>query len=181
MTDSDEPCCPCPLGARPARPAEEEVGRLDEHAVDRRRGRCGGRTGVRGGPCHGTIFAKLPRWGQGFPTGSFNPNDVPGGNFPGGPGGGNASMTISGTVKSIDGTRMTITTANGTDTVIDTSGSSYHAESPATAADVKAGSTVSVSVSGLGGFRPGASGAPVASAGTSSAIKATDVTLTGAR
>ena len=95
----------------------------------------------------------FPGGGQGFPTGSFNPNDVPGGNFPGGPGGGNASITISGTVKSIDGTRMTITTANGTDTVIDTSGSSYHAESPATAADVKAGSTVSVSVSGLGGFR----------------------------
>ena len=95
-------------------------------------------------------------------------------------------MTISGTVKSVDGTTMTITTANGTDTVIDTSASTFHAQTAATAADVTVGSTVSASVSGLG-FRPGgtggggagASGAPPVSGGAdTNAIPATDVTIT---
>ena len=87
-------------------------------------------------------------------------------------------------VKSIDGTTMTITTANGNETVVDTSGSTFHAQSAATASEVQAGSTVQVSVTGLGGFRPGAngvapSGAPDPSAGTGSTpIQATDVTLT---
>jgi len=120
--------------------------------------------------------------GPGGPTGSFNPGALPGGG--GGLGGGNTSLTISGTVKSITGTTMTITTASGTDTVIDTSSSTFHAQSAAVAADVTTGSTVSVSVSGLG-FRPGgpgASGAPAASSGTgSTAIKATDVTITKAQ
>ncbi len=121
--------------------------------------------------------------GPGRPTGSFNP----GGGFGGTLGGGNASLIISGTVKSIDGTTLTITTADGTDTVVDTSGSTYHAQSPATAADVTAGTKVSVSVAAFGfpgaaNGGPGASGAPVASPGArSTSIKATDVTITGAQ
>ncbi|MEW6224818.1 MAG: hypothetical protein AB1627_09315 [Chloroflexota bacterium] len=117
------------------------------------------------------------------PTGSFDPGTVPGGG--GGFGFGNASVAISGTVKSVDGTTMTITIADGTETVIDTSDSTFHAQSAATAADVTPGSTVSVSVSGLG-FRPGtggpdASGAPTGASGTATPIKATDVTITAAR
>ena len=121
----------------------------------------------------------FPGIGQGGPTGSFNPGGAPGG-------GGDTSVTISGTVKSVDGTTLTITTANGTDTAIDTSASTFHAQSAATAADVTVGSTVSVSVSGLGfrlggngGGGAGASGAPPVSAGSdSNAIPATDVTIT---
>ena len=61
--------------------------------------------------------------GQRGPAGSFNPG--------GAPGVGDASVTISGTVKSVDGTTMTITTANRTDTVIDTSASTFHAQTAA--------------------------------------------------
>jgi hypothetical protein len=123
----------------------------------------------------------------GGPTGrfgSFDPGAVPSGG--GALGGGNASLTISGTVKSIAGTTMTITTASGTDTVIDTSSSTFHAQSAANAADVTTGSTVAVSVSGLpfgpGTGGPGASGAPAASSRTgSTTLKATDVTITEAQ
>jgi hypothetical protein len=117
--------------------------------------------------------------GQGFtPNGSFTPGQ-------GGPGGfgGDGGITISGTVKSIDGTTMTVTTAAGTETTIDISGSTYHSQAAATAADVKAGSAVAVTVTGFGGFRggaPGASGAPRASGapgGGTGTIKATDVTI----
>jgi hypothetical protein len=116
--------------------------------------------------------------GQGFiPNGSFAPGQGGQGGF-----GGDRALTISGTVKSIDGTTMTITTANGNETRIDISGTTYHSQAAATAADVKAGSSVAVEVTGFGGFRgrpdasagPGASAAPVAGTGT---IKATDVTI----
>jgi hypothetical protein len=117
--------------------------------------------------------------GQGVtPNGSFAPGQ-------GGPGGfgGDRALTISGTVKSIDGTTMTITTANGNETTIDISGTTYHSQAPATAADVKPGATVAVEVTGFGGFRggPDASGAPDANgapdAGGTGTIKATDVTI----
>ena len=122
------------------------------------------------------------RGGQG-PSGSFNPGGFPGGG--GGLGGGDASLTISGTVKSIDGTKLTITTANGTDTVVDMTSSTYHTASTASASDVTTGSSVSVTVQGFGGFRPGQGGpgssaVPDASAGTNT-LKATDITVTGAQ
>lgn len=122
------------------------------------------------------------RGAPGGPGGSFDPNALPGGGLGGGGLGGNASLTISGTVKSVDGTTMTITTAAGTDTVIDTSASTFHAQSAATAEEVTAGATVSVAISGLG-FRPGAGGpgASDAPAASPSAIKATDVTITQAQ
>ncbi|HYO42900.1 MAG TPA: hypothetical protein VES19_06835, partial [Candidatus Limnocylindrales bacterium] len=89
------------------------------------------------------------------PGGSFDPGTMPGGAGPGGFG--DLSMTITGTVKSLDGSTLVITTADGTETTIDVSGSTYHAQSPATGADVTAGTDVSVSVTGLGGMRrPGA-------------------------
>ena len=112
----------------------------------------------------------------GGPGGSFGPT----GSF--GPGAGLADRTsvITGTVKSVAGTTMRITTSTGAEQTIDLSGSTYHAQASATAADVKAGATVSVSVTGHGGgARPGSSAAPGASAATgASSIKATDVTLT---
>jgi hypothetical protein len=126
----------------------------------------------------------LGRNGQpGFaPGASFDPafGGVPGG----APGGfGDRSLTITGTVKSIDATTMTVTTANGTETTIDIAGTTYHSQAAATAADVKAGSTVSVAVSGFGGGRggPNASAAPVASGAPpigGGTITATDVTIT---
>jgi hypothetical protein len=116
--------------------------------------------------------------GQGIaPNGSFAPGQgVPGG-F-----GGDRALTISGTVKSIDGTTMTITTADGTETTVDITDTTYHSQAAATAADVKAGSSVAVEVTGFGGFRgrpdasagPDASGAPGAGTGT---VKASDVTI----
>jgi len=115
--------------------------------------------------------------GQGFtPNGSFAPGQ--GGGF-----GGDRALTVSGTVKSIDGTTMTITTANGNETTIDISGTTYHSQAAATAADVEPGVTVAVQVTGLSGFRggPDASGAPDANgapgAGGTGTIKATDVTI----
>ena len=58
-------------------------------------------------------------------------------------------MTITGTVKSLDGSTLVLTTADGTETTIDVSGSTYHAQSPATSTDVTAGTEVSVSVDGV--------------------------------
>jgi hypothetical protein len=112
------------------------------------------------------------------PGGSFDPGTMPAGAVPGGFG--DRTMTVSGTVKSLDGSTLVITTSDGTETTIDVSGSAYHAQSPATSADVTAGTKVSVSVTGLGGMRrPGASAAPDASAAPGSgSITATDVTIT---
>jgi hypothetical protein len=116
--------------------------------------------------------------------GSFDPGAMPAGADRGGFG--NRTMTITGTVKSLDGSTLVLTTADGTETTVDVSGSTYHAQSPATSADVTAGTEVSVSVAGFGGMRrPGASGAPDASAAPdgnpapgSGTVTATDVTIT---
>ena len=62
---------------------------------------------------------------------------------------GDRTMTITGTVKSLDGSTLVLTTADGTETTIDVSGSTYHAQPPATSADVTAGTSVSVSVDGV--------------------------------
>lgn len=114
----------------------------------------------------------------GGPTGSFDP--AARGGF-----GGDRTVTLTGTVKSLDGSTLVITAADGTETTIDVSGTTYHAQAAASAADVTAGDTVQVAVSGLGGFRPGAapdaSAAPVASAVPAAGggtITATDVTIT---
>jgi hypothetical protein len=78
------------------------------------------------------------------PTGSF----VPGGNggFFGGRGGG--GLAISGTVKSVDGDKLTITTDNGQEVTLTTADSTtYHTQAPASASDVNSGDKVSVKVS----------------------------------
>jgi hypothetical protein len=112
------------------------------------------------------------------PGGSFDPGTLPAGAGAGGFG--DRTMTVRGTVKSLDGATLVITTSGGTETTVDVSESTYHAQSPATAADVTAGTEVSVSVTGFGGMRrPGASAAPDSGAGPGSgSITATDVTVT---
>lgn len=131
--------------------------------------------------------AGLGNRGGGFPTGSFDPGQgFPGGSFdpalggfPGGAPGGDRSVTISGTVTSLDGTTLVIAAEDGTATTIDVSGAEFHAQAAATAADVTAGTTVSVTVNGLGGgFRPGSSPDPNGGSG-STTITATEVTVTG--
>ena len=120
--------------------------------------------------------------GQGVGPGS---SFTPGGQ--GMPGGfGDRTMTVSGTVKSTDGTTLVLTTADGQEMTVSLSGTTYHAQAAATAADVTAGSTVSVSLSGFGGFRPGdqsgatASGDPGAAGGApgQGTLTAKDVTIT---
>lgn len=113
--------------------------------------------------------------------GSFDPGTLPAGAGPGGFGGsGGRTMTVTGTVKSLDGSTLVITGSDGTETTIDVSGSTYHAQSPATSADVTAGTDVSVSVTGFGGMRrPDASAAPDSGGATGTgSITATDVTIT---
>ncbi len=112
------------------------------------------------------------------PATSFDPaNGAPAG-VPGGLD--DRTMTITGTVIGIDGSTMTITTADGTETAVDTSGSTYHGQTAATVADVTPGTKVSVSVAGLGGGRaPDASAAPTTDgAPAQGPITASDVTIT---
>ena len=130
--------------------------------------------------------ATAPASASGFPGvgdgGLPGAGSVPGGSFDpgaaGGPGAfGGRTMTMTGTVTAVDGSTMTLTTSGGQTVTIDTSESTYHAQAAATAADVTTGSSVQVSVTGMGGFgRPDASAAPDAGAGTST-ISATDVTI----
>ena len=109
-----------------------------------------------------------------FPTGSGAPGF--GGN--GGFGGRNGGPTISGTVASIDGSTMTVTTAAGqTIEVTLDSSTTYSTNSPATQSDVKTGSTVQVRVafSGNGGFGNGGNGgnggaAPSGPLGTANSV-----------
>jgi hypothetical protein len=121
----------------------------------------------------------------GFPAGSFDPNQAGGldsnraGGFGQGGLGGNRALTITGTVTSLDGSTLVLTAADGTEMAIDVSGSTYHAETAASATDVTAGSSVSVTVTGFGGFRgPNASAAPDGGPG-GTPIKASDVIITG--
>ena len=107
------------------------------------------------------------------PGGSFVPgaNGRPGFGGRGGLGGG---LTVSGEVVSIDGDTMTIKTASGQTIEVTTGDSTtYHTQTPATAADVTTGSKVQVQLefNGQGGVaRPGASGAPSGPAGTAGSV-----------
>lgn len=111
--------------------------------------------------------ATTGRFGGGagrFPTGSGAPalgNGAAGQNGAGGFAGfgrGNG-LTISGTVASISGGTMTITTANGQtlDVTLD-SDTTYSTKSPASSSDVTAGSTVEVQLDVAGAFRGGGNG-----------------------
>ncbi len=116
---------------------------------------------------------------QEFPAGSFDPNRAgQAGGFGQGGLGGDRALTIAGTVKSLDGSTLVLTAADGTEVTIDVSGSTYHAESAASASDVTSGSSVSVTVTGFGGFRgPNASADP--NGGSTAPIQASDVIITG--
>jgi hypothetical protein len=106
-----------------------------------------------------------------FARGSFAPgaSGAPGG-FLGGLRG-EGGFNLSGTVQSVTGDTLTITTADGR-TLEFTLGAetTYSTRAPAAAADVKAGSKVEVQLqlgNGNGnGFRPNASGAPSGPVGT---------------
>jgi hypothetical protein len=87
------------------------------------------------------------------------------GQFGGGLGNGRglAGGSVSGTVQSIDGSKLTVKLANGSTVTIDLSASTtYHNETAASSSDVKAGGTVTVQIdtSALAGAsaNPGASG-----------------------
>jgi hypothetical protein len=82
--------------------------------------------------------------GANGPTGSFTPG-ANGGAFFGGRGGG---LAISGTVKSVEGDQLTITTDNGQTVTLTTGDSTtYHTQAAASASDVTSGTKVSVKVS----------------------------------
>jgi hypothetical protein len=100
-----------------------------------------------------------------FARGSFEPgaSGAPGGGFLGGLRG-DGGFNLSGTVQSVTGDTLTITTANG-QTLEFTLGAdtTYSTKAPATAGDIKTGSKVEVQLQlGAGGFRPNASAAPSA-------------------
>ncbi len=109
-----------------------------------------------------------------FARGSFAPGQsgAPGG-FLGGGLRGEGGFNLSGTVQSVTGDTLTITTANG-QTLEFTLGAdtTYSTKAPGTAADVKAGSKVEVQLQlGANGFRPNASAAPSAGpVGTASSV-----------
>jgi hypothetical protein len=114
--------------------------------------------------------------GQG-PGASFAPNasGAPGG-LPGG-----SSMSLEGTVSSVSGTSLTLTTASGRVVSVDVSGASYHAQAAASAADVVDGASVRLQVTGMGGLGSpgglgGAAASPAASAAAST-VTATEVTI----
>jgi hypothetical protein len=91
------------------------------------------------------------RGGGGFPSlapgQTFNPGQF-GGGFGGGTRGfGGVTGGISGTVQSIDGSTMTIQLASGQTVTVDLSGSTtYHSTTPASADQVKVGSSVTVEI-----------------------------------
>ena len=110
-----------------------------------------------------------------FARGSFAPGQsgAPGdGNgFLGGGLRGEGGFNLAGTVQSVTGDTLTITTANG-QTVQLTLGAdtTYHTQAPATASDVKAGSKVEVQLQFGAGGRPTASAASAGPVGTASSV-----------
>jgi hypothetical protein len=130
-------------------------------------------TGTAGGPNNrlgpGTSFAP----GAGGPGASFAPGaSGPGGVF------GSGELTVSGTVRSITGETLTLTTSDGQTVEVDLSGATYHSQAAASATDVTTGSEVIVRLSPGAGGPPGA--APSASPGASApsrSLSAADVTV----
>jgi hypothetical protein len=104
------------------------------------------------------------------PGQTLNPGQFPGGNQ-GGPNGQAMGMggAVSGTVQSIDANSITIKLSSGSTVTVSLTGTTtYHSETTASASDVKAGSTVRVTIdaSGLGGMpNPSASGDRTVTAG----------------
>lgn len=104
--------------------------------------------------------------GGNFPRGSFAPGQS------GAPGGGSGGgFNLSGTVQSVTGDTLTITTANG-QTLEFTLGSdtTYDTKTTATASDVKAGSKVEVQLDFGAGGQPTASTAASGPIGTARSV-----------
>jgi hypothetical protein len=120
-----------------------------------------------GGPGGGNF----PGLGGNFPRGSFAP-DASGGL--GGLGGGFArggGFNLSGTVESITADTLTLTTANGQTLVFSLGAdTTYASKTPATAADVKAGSKVEVQLQAGGIGQPQASAAASGPIGTAGSV-----------
>ena len=121
------------------------------------------------------------RFGNGSPGQVFNGNGNGNGNGRGGAGGflAGGGVTIEGTVESISDTTLTLKTASGQTIQVALEGTTtYHAQSDASASDVKAGGTVLVRVSLRGGFGNGGPGAsPGTGAGGATNPTASDVTV----
>jgi hypothetical protein len=102
-------------------------------------------------------------------NGGFGPNasGAPGrGGFGGAFGGAGGGVSIQGTVTAVASDSITLQLASGQTITIPTSSSTtYHSQTPATAADVTAGKTVQVQLGG-GRFRGGANGANGGGGGT---------------
>jgi hypothetical protein len=111
-----------------------------------------------------------------FARGSFDPtaSGAPGdGNgFLGGGLRGGGGINLNGTVQSVSGDTLTITTANGQTVELALgSATTYHSQAPATASDVKVGSKVEVQLQFGAGGRPTASAAASAGPiGTASSV-----------
>lgn len=124
-----------------------------------------------GGPGNGGFVRPSLAPGQTFDTGQFG-----GGNGRGGVGFGAGG--VSGTVQSIDGSKLTLKLVNGSTYTIDLSGTTtYHNETAATSSDVKAGSTVTVQIdtTALAGATPN----PSASGGLGGrTVTAKDILIT---
>jgi hypothetical protein len=100
---------------------------------------------------------------------------------------GGAAVSLRGTVQSINGTTMTVTTASGSTVTVDLgSSTTYHKQAAASASDVTTGSQVVVQVAfnrtgiaaGAGASGAPAGGAPLAS-GATRTFTASDVTVVG--
>jgi hypothetical protein len=100
------------------------------------------------------------------PNGSFDPNGGPRVGFSGG-------LTIDGTVTAIDGDKLTVTLADGTEMIFTLdSATAYHQATDASASDVTVGDDVSVKVKGGGRVVAGADPSAVPK------LSASDVTVT---
>ncbi|HEV8547092.1 MAG TPA: hypothetical protein VGQ64_12420 [Candidatus Limnocylindrales bacterium] len=124
----------------------------------------------------GGLTGRPGGFGNGGAAGEFRNGG--GGGAAGGFGGGATGLTIEGTVTSLDADTLTIKTSSGATLELSINGdTTYHQQAAASSDEVQTGSTVVVSVNGLGGGfgRPGAS--PGASAAPASSATATDITI----
>jgi hypothetical protein len=133
----------------------------------------------------GRLTAPAPafagRLGNGSPGQIFNGNGNGGSRGQGGAGGflAGGGVTIQGIVESITDTTLTLKTASGQTIQIALEGTTtYHAQSDASASDVKTGGTVLVRLNLRGGFgNPGPGSSPGTANGGATNPTASDVTV----
>ena len=122
----------------------------------------------------GGQFFRNGQGGQDGQNGQGGQNGTPGrGGFLGAGG-----ITIEGTVESVDATTLTLKTASGQTIQIALDGSTtYHAQSDASASDVKSGGKVLVRLDARGGFFGGGPQSTAGTGGTTTGPSASDVTV----